>query len=84
MSKNIFLLVAAAMLMLLSCNNSADKKSADENEPAQTEQTAEEKAQDILLVKSIEKIYDGESAGVINFKYDDQNRLINQKDEYDE
>lgn len=84
MSKNILLLAAAAMLMLLSCNNSADKKSADEKESAQTEQTAEEKGQEVILVKSIEKIYDGESAGTIYFKYDDQNRLVSQKDEYDE
>ena len=84
MSKNILLLAAAAMFILLSCNKSADKKATDENEPAQTEQTAEEKGQEVLLVKSIEKIYDGESAGTIYFKYDDQNRLINQKDEYDE
>ena len=68
--------------MLQSCNNSADKKATDENEPAQTEQTVEE--QSVPLIKSIEKIYDGESAGIITFKYDDQNRLINQKDEYDE
>ena len=82
MSKNILLLAVAAMLMLLSCNKSADKKATDEKESAQTEQTAEE--QSVSLIKSIEKIYDGESAGVITFKYDDQNRLINQKDEYDE
>jgi len=82
MSKNILLLAVAAMLMLQSCNNSADKKATDENEPAQTEQTVEE--QSVPLIKSIEKIYDGESAGIITFKYDDQNRLINQKDEYDE
>ena len=82
MSKNILLLAAAAMLILLSCKNSADKKATDENEPAQTEQTAEE--QSVPLIKSIEKIYDGESAGVITFKYDDKGRLINQKDEYDE
>lgn len=82
MSKNILLLAAAAMLILLSCKNSADKKATDENEPAQTEQTAEE--QTIPLIKSIEKIYDGESAGVITFMYDDKGRLINQKDEYDE
>lgn len=84
MSKNILLLAAAAMFILLSCNKSADKKATDEKESAQTEQTAEEKAKDILLVKSIEKIYDGESAGTIYFKYDDQNRLVSQKDEYDE
>jgi hypothetical protein len=84
MSKNILLLAAAAMFILLSCNKSADKKATDGNESAQTEQVAEEKGQEVLLVKSIEKIYDGESVGVINFKYDDQNRLINQKDEYDE
>ncbi len=84
MSKNILLLAAAAMFILLSCNKSADKKATDENEPAQTEQVAEEKGQEVLLVKSIEKIYDGESAGTIYFKYDDQNRLVNQKDEYDE
>lgn len=82
MSKNILLLAAAAMLILLSCKNSADKKATDENEPAQTEQTVEE--QTLPLIKSIEKIYDGESVGVINFKYDDQNRLVSQKDEYDE
>ena len=82
MSKNILLLAAAAMLILLSCNKSADKKATDENEPAQTEQTAEE--QSLPLIKSIEKIYDGESAGTITFKYDDKGRLINQKDEYDE
>lgn len=82
MSKNILLLAAAAMLILLSCNKSADKKATDENEPAQTEQTAEE--QTLPLIKSIEKIYDGESAGTITFKYDDKGRLINQKDEYDE
>ena len=70
------------MLILLSCNKSADKKATDENEPAQTEQTAEE--QSVPLIKSIEKIYDGESVGSVYFKYDDQNRLINQKDEYDE
>ena len=84
MSKNILLLAAAAMFILLSCNKSADKKATDENEPAQTEQVAEEKGQEVLLVKSIEKIYDGESAGTIYFKYDDQNRLVSQKDEYDE
>ena len=82
MSKNILLLAVAALIMLLSCNKSADKKATDENESAQTEQTAEE--QSIPLIKSIEKIYDGESAGVITFKYDDKGRLINQKDEYDE
>ncbi|MBO7651961.1 MAG: hypothetical protein J6S84_04505 [Bacteroidales bacterium] len=82
MSKNILLLAIAAMLILLSCNKSADKKATDENEPAQTEQTAEE--QSVPLIKSIEKIYDGESVGSVYFKYDDQNRLINQKDEYDE
>ena len=82
MSKNILLLAVVAMLMLLSCNKSADKKATDENESAQTEQTAEE--QSVPLIKSIEKIYDGESAGVITFKYDDKGRLINQKDEYDE
>ncbi|MBR3799994.1 MAG: hypothetical protein IKK36_13910 [Bacteroidales bacterium] len=84
MSKNILLLAAAAMFILLSCNKSADKKATDEKESAQTEQTAEEKGQEVLLVKSIEKIYDGESAGTIYFKYDDQNRLASQKDEYDE
>ena len=72
------------MFIMLSCNKSADKKATDENEPAQTEQTAEEKGQEVLLVKSIEKIYDGEYAGTIYFKYDDQNRLVSQKDEYDE
>ena len=82
MSKNILLLAAAAMFILLSCNNSADKKATDEKESAQTEQTVEE--QTLPLIKSIEKIYDGESAGTIYFKYDDQNRLVSQKDEYDE
>ena len=86
MRKNILLLAAAAMLILLSCNNSADTKATEENESAQTEQTAEEQAkeQSVPLIKSMEKIYDGEAAGTITFKYDDQNRLINQKDEYDE
>ena len=55
MSKNIFLLAVAAMLMLLSCNNSADKKTADENEPAQTEQAADEQPKEqVALIKSMD------------------------------
>jgi len=85
MNKNIFLLSVAAMLILLSCNNSADKKTTDENEQAQTEQAVEEQAgEQVALIKSMDVSYDGDKPNTITFKYDDQNRLINQKDEYDE
>ena len=72
MSKTILLFAAAAIFTLLSygnSDNSLDNKKSEQSVP---------------LIKSMEKIYDGESIGTITFKYDDQNRLINQKDEYDE
>ncbi|MBO7480715.1 MAG: hypothetical protein J6T63_01250 [Bacteroidales bacterium] len=84
MSKNILLLAAAAMLMLLSCNKSADKKATDENEPAQTEQAADEQPKEqVALIKSMDVSYNGDKPNTVTFKYDDKNRLVESKGEYD-
>jgi len=80
--------------MLLSCNNSDknsdDKKSESDAEAAteaksvQTGQAVEEHSEEqVAHIKSIDVFLGGEKTNTITFKYDDKDRLVESKGEYD-